>query len=197
MPRYLNLLEEEKKFTNGDVINQNDVFFSQTNPYFGLRYKLKENLISIKYYLPKVLTSAGSLSSLNQFSYGEISLKIPFKSNSADKIEKEEKSDEEAFKEVQALKSGILLVVLSGSSSKDVKDRVADQLIVEAFKSYSFSKFFIVDDSDIDSLRRTNRIAVYENYPFVEKQTINLENFTWFTINAGKANITERKQRNI
>lgn len=184
------------KKTSGDPIDQKDNFSHQTNPYLGLRYKIKENIISAKYYLPNLLLSSGIFSSKNQFSYGEVSISIPFKKSKKERGDKEKEDLEQAKKEIKELKSGILLVALSGSSSKEVQDRELDYLLVEAFKEYSFSKYFIVDLDDLDSLRKTNRIGVFEDYPFTEKQKINLENFTWFVAKAGKTSINQNSEQN-
>lgn len=185
------------KFTNGTKVDLKNDFTHQTNPYFGLRYKINNNIISAKYYLPNVLLKTGSFSPENQFSYGELTLNIPFKSKSEDKVIQQKEDRAEAEKQIKALKSGILLVALSSQTSKSVKDRELDQLLVNAFKTYQFSKYFIVDEKDLDSLRKTNRIAVYEDYPFTEKQTINLENFTWFIAAAGEQMSTESNNTEV
>ena len=186
-------LNGKVKYSNGDEFNQNDEFLNQINPFLGLKYKVNGYGFNVKYYLPNVLTNLNSFAQTNQFSYAEISINIPF-----DKLVKDEEvnakevqDENQAKKDINALKSGILLVALSGTSSKEVTDNEIDRRLVEAMKHYGFSKFFIVDKSDIKMLRNTNKIAVYESYPFTEKQTISLENFEWFVLEAGKTEVYE------
>lgn len=185
------LIEGRAKYSNDSVVAQNDLLLHQINPYVGMRFKVNANTISAKYYIPTILYKNEFISSRNQFSYAEISLNIPFQTKNKEKLKVEEENAKVAKQLIKDLKSGVLLVILSGAESKNVKDRELDQRLVDAFKSYNFSKYFIVDASDIDALRETNKIEVYEDYPFTEKQPINLENFSWFILKSGKNSIKD------
>ncbi len=180
------------KFSNGDEFDLKDQFKHQANPYVGARFKMKNNFLSAKYYITSIMISNSTFAQKNQFSYGELTLNIPFEKKTSDNIEKASENQKKAEQDIKALKSGILLIALP--ESKDVKDRELNHLLTKAFSSeYNFSKYFIVDYKDIDSLRLTNRISVYEEYPFTEKQKINLENFTWFILQSGKKAIATDK----
>lgn len=174
------------KYSNDSIIDQKENFTHQVNPYVGLKYHQKKYTLSVKYYTPYIISPTDKFSKLNQFSYGEFSINIPFSSKVEEGGIKEDVDKVKAEKSIKELKSGILLIALSGSSTKKTEDVEVDKLISEAFKNYTFSKYFIVDKKDLDQLRSTNEIEVYENYPFVEKQNINLENFSWYIAEGGK-----------
>jgi hypothetical protein len=172
-------------------------FKNQISPFVGVSVEVNNYLLNAKYYIPRVIVNAGSFSPVNQFSYAELSITIPISSKKSNSESEEKKANiEEAKQHINELKNGILLVVLSSGETKQVKDKELDNLIVKAFQSnYSFSRYFVVDEADIDALISTGKISVYESYPYLVKQTIDLTNLTWYYAKTGK-NTLEKPANN-
>lgn len=184
-----NLVKSQSKTSLDGIVNH------QTNPFMGLAIDVNKYTANFRFYIPRVLYNKSPFNIVNQYKYAEVSVTFPIKS----KLDEEEKTKIESDKlkseaDIKALKSGILLVALPQSNT--VKDKELGTLLAKAFeKNYNFSKYFIVDETDIDSLIKTGKISVYESYPFLAKQQLDLTNLSWYYIDAGKTSIIDEKNK--
>ncbi|MFP5471181.1 MAG: hypothetical protein ACLGGV_06265 [Bacteroidia bacterium] len=179
------IIRSQSKSTLDGILN------NQVNPFFGASFDVNSYMINAKFYVPRVLVNAGSFNPVNQFKYADLTVTIPIKSKKdKEQKEKDDKSEIQAQENIKELKSGILLIALP--ESKAVKDKELGSLLASAFeKNYNFSRYFIIDESSIDSLVKTGKIDVYEAYPFLAKQTIDLTNITWYYATVGKTSVAD------
>jgi hypothetical protein len=176
------------------------VLQNQITPYIGTSFVFNKYTLNARYHIPLIVYSSNFFSGINQFNYGDLTLTIPItgkgKNDETSISKKEQKTI--AAENIKELKNGILLIALCSSETKQVKDKEVDNVLVSSFeKHYTFSRYFVVDESSIDSLITTGKISVYDNYPFLSKQTIDLTSLSWFYTTVGKNTLNNSDNKEV